>query len=207
MPRLNLDIFEQLFHRAEPHKPPSLVVVGMGNPGATYAKSRHNVGFWFIDKLAIKHSISLERKNRSTHLGEAEIEGRRFVISKPRTHVNGTGQAIRYLFSRYRIKRENLLLVYDDIALSPGIIRIRSKGGAAGHNGVKSVISALGTHEFPRLRIGVGRPNPGTDQVAYVLGEASSVDRKKINDSVDKAVRAVSSILLDGINTAMNKFN
>ena len=183
------------------------MVVGMGNPGPKYAKSRHNAGFWFIDTLAQKHGISMGRGHRTTRLGEGEIEGHRVVLSKPRTFVNGTGQAVTYLLARYRIKPDNLLIVYDEIALTPGTVRLRPQGGAAGHNGMKSVIEALGSQEFVRLRIGVGRPYPGSDQIGYVLGKPSAEDREKIDDAVDRAVESVSSLLTDGIDTTMNRFN
>ena len=207
MPRFNLDILKPLMPQRAPQERPSLVVVGMGNPGPKYAKSRHNAGFWFIDRLAQKHGVTMSRGHRTTHLGECEIEGHRVVLSKPRTHVNGTGEAVTYLLARYRVKPENLLIVYDEIALTPGTVRLRPQGGAAGHNGMKSVIEALGSQEFVRLRIGVGRPYPGSDQIGYVLGKPSAEDQEKIDDAVDRAVESVSSLLTDGIDTTMNRFN
>ncbi len=207
MPRFNLDILKPLIPQRDPKKPPSLVVVGMGNPGPKYAKTRHNAGFWFIDKLADKYGVKMARGHRSTHLAECEIEGHKVVLSKPRTNVNGTGIAVTYLLARYHIKAENLLIVCDEIALTPGVVRLRPQGGAAGHNGMKSVIEALGSQNFARLRIGVGRPYPNGDQIGYVLGAPSTEDQGKIDDAVDRAVESVSSLLTVGIDTTMNRFN
>ena len=207
MPRFNLDILKPLIPQRDPKKPPSLVVVGMGNPGPKYAKTRHNAGFWFIDKLADKYGVKMARGHRSTHLAECEIEGHKVVLSKPRTYVNLTGIAVTYLLARYHIKTENLLIVCDEIALTPGVVRLRPQGGAAGHNGMKSVIEALGSQNFARLRIGVGRPYPGGDQIGYVLGVPSTEDQGKIDDAVDRAVESVSSLLTVGIDTTMNRFN
>ena len=207
MPRFNLNILKPLIPQRDREKPPSLVVVGMGNPGPKYAKTRHNAGFWFIDKLADKYGVKMARGHRSTHLAECEIEGHKVVLSKPRTNVNGTGIAVTYLLARYHIKAENLLVVYDEIALTPGVVRLRPQGGAAGHNGMKSVIEALGSQNFARLRIGVGRPYPDDDQIGYVLGTPSTEDQGKIDDAVDRAVESVSSLLTVGIDTTMNRFN
>jgi PTH1 family peptidyl-tRNA hydrolase len=207
MPRFKFDKLKTLLPQQSPQEPPSLVIVGMGNPGPKYAKTRHNAGFWFIDKLAQKHGITLTRGHRTTHLGEGEIDGHRIILSKPRTHVNGTGDAVTYLLARFRIKAENLLIVYDEIALTPGVVRLRPQGSAAGHNGMKSIIAALGSQEFARLRIGVGRPYPGSDQIGYVLGRPSREDQEQIDEAVEKSLDAVSSLLDVGIDTTMNRFN
>ena len=187
--------------------PPKLVVVGMGNPGSEYANTRHNAGFWCIDRIADDHSISLSRRNRSALVGEGVIEGRPVALAKPRTFVNRSGQAIVYLLARYRISPADLLVIYDEADLPLGKIRLRPAGSAGGHHGVKSIIEAIGTEDFPRLRLGIGPPPAGTDQVAYVLGAMSEKEQEVANDAVQRAAEAVVGVLTEGITATMNRFN
>ena len=187
--------------------PPSLVVVGLGNPGSKYANTRHNAGFWCIDKLAEEHSISLSRRHRASLVGEGIIDGRPVVLAKPRTFVNRSGQAIVYLLARFKISPAQLLVIYDDAALPLGKIRLRPEGSAGGHNGVKSIIEAIGTQDFPRLRLGIGSPPAGTDQVQHVLGAMSGKDQEVADDAVQHAGQAVVSVLAEGITATMNRFN
>ena len=187
--------------------PPSLIVVGLGNPGGKYAKTRHNAGFWCVDRLAKEHSATLERRNRLALIGDCDIEGQRVVFAKPRTFVNRSGEAVSYLLARYKVPPQNLLIIYDDIALPTGKIRLRIKGSAGGHNGIKSIIEALGTQDFPRLRIGVGGTPDGGNQIEHVLGALSSEEQEAVDDAVERTVKLVSSLLTDGINTTMNRFN
>ena len=186
---------------------PSLVIVGLGNPGPEYARTRHNAGFWLIDRLAKEYSIALSRRHRTAIIGEGEIEGYRIVLVKPRTFVNRSGETIRYLMARYGISSENLLIAYDEIALPPGKLRMRSKGSAGGHNGIKSIIEAVGGQDFPRLRVGVGQPTPGDDQIGHVLGTLLPDEQKAVDEALDRSVQAVSSLLTDGIDVTMNRFN
>ena len=186
---------------------PDLVVVGLGNPGPKYKGTRHNAGFWCIDKLAKEHSITLERSHKTSIIGEGNIEGHRVIIVKPRTFVNRSGESVKYLLARYRISPESLLIVYDDINLPPGRLRMRVKGSAGGHNGIRSIIEFLGTQDFPRFRVGVGRPPAGGDQINHVIGRMPPDEQKEVNDAIDRTVLAVSSLLTDGIDTTMNKFN
>lgn len=187
--------------------PPKLVIVGLGNPGEEYASSRHNVGFWCVDRIAEEHSISLSRRNRSALLGEGVIEGHSVALAKPRTFVNRSGEAITYLLARFRVSPNELLVIYDDIALPLGKIRLRPEGSAGGHNGVKSITQAIGTQDFPRLRVGVGAPPPGSDQIGYVLGSIPDDDMEIANAAVDRVAQAVASVLTEGIDTTMNRFN
>ena len=187
--------------------PPSLVIVGLGNPGPEYAGTRHNAGFWCIDALAKKHGITLERRNRSAIVGEGEIEDHRVILVKPRTFVNRSGAAIKYLTARYAAPIEKVLIVCDDINLPPGKLRMRRKGSAGGHNGIKSVIEAAGSQGFPRLRIGVGRPPEGTGQIEHVIGPMESRDREIVDEAVERAAEAIECLLTVGIDEAMSRFN
>ncbi len=187
--------------------PPSLIIVGLGNPGPEYAGTRHNAGFWCIDALANKHGISLERRNRSAIIGEGNVRGLRVVLVKPRTFVNRSGAAISYLAARYCAPIDKLLIVCDDINLPPGKLRMRRKGSAGGHNGIKSVIEAAGSQGFPRLRIGVGRPPEGTGQIEHVIGPMDSQDREVVDEAVERAAEAIECLLTEGIDEAMSRFN
>ena len=187
--------------------PPSWVIVGLGNPGSQYAETRHNVGFWCVDRIASEHSVALSRRHRSSIIGEGEVEGHRVVLAKPRGFVNRSGTAIEYLLARYSVSPRALLVVYDDMELPLGRLRLRPDGSAAGHNGLRSIIEALGTQEFPRLRIGIGRPPPGLDPVEYVLGTMSKEERVVVDKAVERAARTVESLLVEGIDVAMNSFN
>ena len=205
MPRFSFDILKPLSRRRR--EPPSLIVVGLGNPEPRYEKTPHNVGFWCVELLAERHTLTLNRAHRTTRLAEGEIEGYRVALARPRTYVNRTGEAVSYLLARYRVTRERLLIVSDDIALPPGKIRLRPRGTAGGHNGIKSVIEALGTEEFARLRIGVGQPPPGSDQIGYLLSEMEPDQRRQVEEAVDRAADAVACVLTNGITEAMNRFN
>ena len=186
---------------------PDLIVVGLGNPEPHYLRTRHNAGWWLIDLLAEKYSIELGRAHSTTRLGVGTVEGRTVALAKPRTHVNGSGEAVAYLLARLRATQDRLLVVYDETALPPGRLRLRPQGSAAGHNGIKSIISALGNQDFARLRIGVGPPPPGTDRVGWVLGEMSSQDQELVDDAIERAAQAIVSLMEDGIDTTMGHFN
>ncbi len=208
MRKFQLPILNTLLGRRERRGgPPSLVVVGLGNPGREYAETRHNIGFRCIDQLAREHSISLERRSRQALKGEGVIDGHCVALAKPRTYVNLSGQAVSYLLARYRVSPRELLIVYDEVSLPPGKLRLRPGGGAGGHNGIKSIIGALGTQDFPRLRIGVGKSADGTGLVRHVLGEMPHEEREAVDGAVGCAVALVSSLLTEGIDVAMNRFN
>ena len=188
-------------------EPPDFIIVGLGNPGPDYAGTRHNVGFRFIDALASEYDIKVSRSHRSVMMGAGGIDGRRVVLAKPRTYVNNSGAAARYLLARFGSTPDRLLLVYDDTDLPPGKIRLRPGGSPGSHNGVRSVTDALGSREFPRLRVGVGRPDDPEDQVAYVLGEPDKAERQVLDAALGRAAEAVRVILSDGVTEAMNRFN
>ena len=190
-----------------PLETPDLIVVGLGNPEPHYLRTRHNAGWWLIDLLAEKHSIELRRAHSTTRLGIGAIGGRTVALAKPRTHVNGSGEAVAYLLARMRATQDRLLIVYDETALPPGKLRLRPRGSAAGHNGIKSIIAALGNQDFARLRIGVGQPPPGTDRVGWVLGEMSSEDQGLVDDAIERAAQAIVILMEEGIDRAMGRFN
>ena len=181
--------------------------MGLGNPEPQYLRTRHNAGWWLVDLLAERHGIDIKRAHSTTRLGIGRIEGHTIALAKPRTYVNRSGAAVSYLLTRFGVDRDQLLVVYDEIALDAGKLRLRPRGSAAGHNGMKSVIDALGSQEFKRLRIGVGQPPPGTDRVGWVLGEMSSEDQRLVDDAIHRAADAIVSLMEGGVDTAMNRFN
>ncbi|MCI0441455.1 MAG: aminoacyl-tRNA hydrolase, partial [Chloroflexi bacterium] len=164
-------------------------------------------GFWCIDRLMEEHSIKLERRHQAALVGQGLIEGHRVALAKPRTYVNLSGQAASYLLARFKASPRELLVIYDDVALPLGKLRLRRNGSAGGHNGIKSIIEALGTQEFPRLRVGIGRPPEGADQIGHVLGTMPDEEQKVIDEAVERVVQVVASILNEGIEAAMGKFN
>ena len=187
--------------------PPSLVIVGLGNPGGEYAGTRHNIGFWSLDRLAKEHSVTFSRRKRSALVGEGVVEGRRVALAKPRTFVNRSGGAITYLLARFRVSPRKLLIIYDDINLPVGKLRLRPRGSAGGHNGIKSIIEAVGTQDFPRMRVGVGRPSSDGNQIDHVLGAMSPEEQEATDDALKRVVQAVSTLLTEGIDATMSKFN
>ncbi|MCY4653872.1 MAG: aminoacyl-tRNA hydrolase [Dehalococcoidia bacterium] len=186
---------------------PDLIIVGLGNPEPHYARTRHNAGWWLIDLLAEKHGIEVGRAHSTTRLGVGTIGEYTVALAKPRTHVNGSGTAVRYLLARFRTTQDRLLIVYDETALPPGKLRLRPKGSAAGHNGIKSIIETLGNQDFARLRIGVGRPPPGGDMIGWVLGEMSAQDQDLVDEAIVRAGDSILYLMDDGVDVAMNKVN
>ena len=183
------------------------LIVGLGNPGERYEKTRHNVGFWCIDRLGERHSIKINRRSRLALTGEGRIGDEDVVLAKPRTFVNDSGTAVTSLMARYRASAADLLVVYDDMDLPAGKLRLRPDGGPGGHNGIKSIIGALGTQGFARLRVGVGRPGQGDDQIEHVLGRAGAADQSLVDAAVDTAIEVIACYLSEGVETAMNRFN
>jgi PTH1 family peptidyl-tRNA hydrolase len=209
MRRLRLPKLDDLLGKPQiaSSEPPALIVVGLGNPGPKYAPTRHNAGFWCIDRFAARHGIVMSRSHQTALLGEGVVNGKRVVLAKPRTFVNRSGEAVRYLMARYGVPIDRMLIVYDDIALAPGRIRLRARGSAGGHNGIKSVIEAASTQEFPRLRIGVGAPGSESDQIGHVLGVLSADEQKAVDDAIERAADSIEAVLSSGIDSAMNVYN
>ena len=184
-----------------------LVVVGLGNPGTRYSSTRHNVGFRFIDLMAKKSEIRLNDRRAKAVLGQGRIAGHEVVLAKPRTFMNNSGEGVEYLLARFGGRPSELLVVYDEMALPTGRIRLRASGSHAGHNGIRSIISAVRTDGFPRLRIGVGQPSNGGESVPHVLGKFSKEEEPLIAQAVQDAVSAVHCMLEESIDVAMNRFN
>ena len=184
-----------------------MVIVGLGNPGGEYAQTRHNVGFWCVDRLAEGYAIGFSRRHRSALVGDGVIEGRRVVLAKPRNYVNRSGEAIVYLLARFKVSPRHLVVVCDDMDLPLGKIRLRPRGSAGGHNGIRSIIDVTGTQEFARLRVGIGRPKEGASQVDYVLAGFPDDEQEAADQAVELAAQAVVSVLTDGVEIAMNRFN
>ena len=186
---------------------PDLVILGIGNPGPKYANTRHNVGFWFIDQLVEQEGVELKRQNNLVRASSIQLDNSSVVLAKSRTFVNVSGDAAEYLITRHQIKLSQLLVVYDDIHLPVGRMRLRAQGSAGGHNGIRSIIAGVHSQDFPRIRIGVGSPESGVDQIGYVLGTPDSDEKELIGKAISKAVGSVKAILDEGIDVAMNKFN
>jgi len=183
------------------------LVVGLGNPGPEYEDTRHNLGFKVIDELALRLGIKELVEKHHSFMGEGEIGEHRVILAQPQTFMNNSGLAVRGLLQWYKLKPQNLILVYDDVDLEVGQIRVREKGGAAGHHGVESVINSMGTSEFPRVRIGIGRENPTADVTDYVLQKIPPSQKEILDEAIFKAADAVQEIISSGLSSAMNKFN
>ena len=183
------------------------LIVGLGNPGRRYAASRHNVGFMCVDHLARRLGISFSERSRYVVLGQGEVEEEAVVLAKPRTFMNLSGEAASYLLTRFCSGPGDLIVIYDEMDLPLGAIRLRPGGSSAGHGGVESIISALGSQDFPRMRVGVGKPDDETDPIDYVLGPFTSQERKVIQEVIPRAGDALECLLREGIAAAMNRFN
>ena len=183
------------------------IVVGLGNPGAEYRNTRHNVGWWCLGELVRRTNAELNRKRKELRFAEVELGGGQVVLAYPRTFVNRSGQALNYLTGRFKAGPEKVLIVADDINLPPGSLRIRKKGGPGGHNGLKSIITALGTNEFPRVRIGVGTPDSSGEQVEHVLGTFEPATLELVKAASARASDAITLIVSGDIDNAMNRFN
>ena len=182
------------------------IVVGLGNPGPRFTSSRHNVGFSCLDVLAKRHDIPMKERRQHAVLGQGTIDGCRVVLAKPRTFMNLSGRALRYLRDRFGVPPERMLVVYDDMDLPLGKLRLRLSGSSGGHNGLNSIISEIDTLEFPRLRIGVGRPTQ-SNTIAHVLGGFTQAEQQDIAEALSSASDAVEVVLAEGVERAMNRFN
>ncbi|OYT68940.1 MAG: aminoacyl-tRNA hydrolase [Armatimonadetes bacterium JP3_11] len=186
---------------------PARLIFGLGNPGTQYASTRHNVGFWTVDLLAERHGIELKTRRYQSQLGLGVIQGVPVVLAKPQTYMNLSGEAARALLHAYHLQPEQMLVVFDDIWLAPGVVRVRAKGSAGGHNGMKSIISALGTEAFPRVRIGIGQPPETMELADYVLSPPAPEERALLLTSVERAADACEAWLTEPIEQVMSRFN
>ena len=183
------------------------IIVGLGNPGAKYAGTRHNVGFAVLDELAERHNIRIDTAKHKALIGKGIIDGEKVILAMPQTFMNLSGESVRELSDYYKIPAENVIVIYDDISLDVGQLRIRKKGSAGGHNGIKNIIANLGTDVFPRIKIGVGEKPKKYDLADYVLGHFSKEDRELMEEGYDRADHAVGMILNGEIEAAMNQYN
>jgi PTH1 family peptidyl-tRNA hydrolase len=181
-------------------------IVGLGNPGPTYARNRHNIGFQLVDALARANGLALSRRQGHARVGQGQIAGRQTLLAKPQTFMNLSGDAVSALMRFYKVTPADLLVAYDDLDLPLGKVRLRGAGGSGGHKGMKSIIERIGTEDFARLRIGIGRPAYG-DAVDHVLQDFSAAEAGEIAVALDRAAQAAVVWLTEGIDAAMNRFN
>ncbi|MDD3368650.1 MAG: aminoacyl-tRNA hydrolase [Lachnospiraceae bacterium] len=184
------------------------IIAGLGNPGKNYENTRHNAGFSVIECLADQYNIGVTEKKFKALIGKGVIEGQKVVLVKPQTFMNLSGESLREVVDYFKIdETEELIVISDDISLEPGQIRIRKKGSAGGHNGLKNIIQQLGTDQFQRIKVGVGEKPSRMDLADYVLGHFSAADQEKMDEGVADAVKALLVMMSEGADTAMNQFN
>lgn len=183
------------------------LIVGLGNPGRRYRNTRHNVGWEVVDRLARRIGVAVNEEDGWSLLGRATIGRKRLLLAKPQTYVNLSGTAVQDLKRRHRVKPAEILIVLDDLDLPVGRIRLRPSGSHGGHNGLRSILDALGTDEVARLRIGIGRPPAGVDPAEYVLTRFSPAEETMMEGGLDRAVEAVEVAVREGMDVAMNRFN
>ena len=185
------------------------LIVGLGNPGDKYAKTRHNMGFLTLDLLAEKLHVKIDRIKFKAVVAQTEFGGARCLLMKPQTFMNLSGEAVREAAQFYKIPADHVLVIYDDVSLPVGKLRVRPSGSAGGHNGIKNIIAHLGTDAFPRVKIGTGQPaDPEHDMINWVIGEPSQTEKKVLLESFDRAIGAAECIVREnGCQKAMNQFN
>lgn len=184
------------------------LIVGLGNPGAKYDRTRHNAGFRALDMLSKKLSCRVDKGKFQSLTGQCSFQGLKLVLLKPQTYMNLSGDAVAQAARFYKLPPERIIVLYDDIALAPGRLRIRADGSAGGHNGIKSIIARLGTQEFPRVKIGVGaKPHPEYDLADWVLSTFSAQEEKALDSIWEKAAEAALAVAALGTEKAANQFN
>lgn len=183
------------------------LIAGLGNPTKEYDKTRHNVGFSVIDVLADRYRIDISEKKHKALCGRGVIEGQKVLLLKPQTFMNLSGESIRAAADYYKIEPEEMIVIYDDISLDPGQLRIRLKGSAGGHNGIKNIIANLGTQDFLRIKVGVGAKPPRMDLADYVLSRFGAGEQKLMEEAFGEAAEAAVMMMTDGAERAMNHFN
>lgn len=196
------------FHKKSQAGPPEWLIVGLGNPGAQYELTRHNVGFLFLDRLAEQCGVSIKKLKMKSLLATAQVGEHQVLLVKPQTFMNNSGEAVRELSAFYKIPPERILVVFDDISLAPGALRIRRKGSDGGHNGIKSILYHLESDRFPRIKIGVGaKPHPDYDLAAWVLSRITGKEEPLLAEAIDHAVEAAALIVDGQCDRAMNLYN
>ena len=188
--------------------PVSALIVGLGNPGIKYQNTRHNVGFCAVDHIAEKLGVSIDKLKYQGLYCKTNLKGEQVILLKPQTFMNESGKSVQQFASFFKIPPERIIVIFDDISLDVGKMRIRQKGSAGGHNGIKSIISCLGSQDFPRVKIGVGqKPHPDYDLADWVLGTFPMKDRETISGNMDSVYDSVCDIVFDDIQKAMAKYN
>ena len=183
------------------------LIVGLGNPEADYSKTRHNMGFNVINKLSEKYDIEVNKNKYKGLVGKGIIENEKVILLKPQTYMNLSGESIKECVDFYKLENENIIIIYDDIDIEPGEIKLRKQGGPGSHNGMKSVVKELNTQEFSRVRIGIGCPEDKSKLIDYVIGAIDEEHIPLLEEGVAKATDAVIEIIKNGIDIAMNKYN
>ena len=183
------------------------IIAGLGNPGKQYESTRHNVGFCVIDILADRMGVCVEEKKHKALCGRGILEGHKIVLLKPQTFMNLSGESIRGAADYYKVEKENIMIIYDDISLEPGQLRIRKKGSAGGHNGIKNIIAHLGTQEFPRIKVGIGDKPRQMDLADYVLSRFSKGEQELMDKAYRDAADAAAMVIGQGMDPAMNHYN
>ena len=183
------------------------LIAGLGNPGPQYAANRHNIGFRCLDRLAAEHGLTFDRRQKRALTARGVIAGREVLLVKPQTFMNESGRAVVPLARFYKVPPARLLVVYDDLDLPPGTLRLRPSGGSGGHRGMRSIIAQLGSQEFPRLRIGIGRPPGRMDPAAYVLQDFAPEEWPLMEETLARAIAAIEVWLTEGLDAAMSRYN
>lgn len=183
------------------------LIVGLGNPEADYSRTRHNMGFDVINKLAKEYNIEMNRTKFNGIYGSGIIENEKVILLKPQTFMNLSGESIIQFKQFYKLENSDILVILDDIDIEPGNIRIKRKGSAGSHNGLKSVVFSLKTEDFARIRVGIGKPSQDIELIEHVIGHVSDNEYALLEDGITKAKEAIKTILKDGIEVAMNKYN
>jgi len=182
-------------------------VVGLGNPGSKYDKTRHNIGFMVVERLAERAGFKLDTKKFNARFGSGLIAGQKAVVAKPQTFMNCSGDSVQPMAAFYKLASQRIIIVHDELDLAFGCVRIKQSGGHAGHNGLRSISSRLGGGDYPRVRVGVGRPPHGGDVTGHVLGVFNSAEKANLEAVVERACEAVEMVLCDGVVAAMNSVN
>lgn len=203
------DRMRALFHKnTESQEGSMYIIAGLGNPDRKYQNTRHNIGFEVIDAIAGKNQITVGERRYKAIIGKGYVGGRKVVLVKPQTYMNLSGESIRQVIDFYKVdEKSELIVIADDVSLEPGQIRIRRKGSAGGHNGLKNIILHLGHDEFCRVKMGVGEKPDGYDLADYVLGHFSDKEREIMDESITRAAEAVEVMIAEGPDAAMNQFN
>ena len=183
------------------------LIIGLGNPEEEYARTRHNMGFDTINKISEKYNIKVNKSKFNSLYGTGTIEGEKVILVKPQTYMNLSGNAVRDFMNFYKVSSEEIIVIYDDLDIDPGIIKIRKKGGPGTHNGMKSVVNEIQTQVFCRIRVGIGNPEYKNDLLNYILTRIPDEQYKILENSIKNAADAVGEIIKNGIDSAMNKYN